>query len=275
MSAPGTLAGIGVGPGDPELMTLKGLRLLKGAAVVAYPCKSADGGVAKRTVEDFLTPEQTLLPMVYPLTADGADRADYEVRLARFYDETAEALAAHLVAGRDVAVLCEGDPFLYGSFMYWHARLKDRFPVVTVPGVSSVVAGPVSAARPLTVRDDALAVLPGTLSEDDLAVRLRGADAAVILKLGRTWPKVRRALDRAGVLDRALYVERASHASESVMPAAELDVARPPYFSMVVGPSARPVDVAQPETNAAPPKGAPTLTVLGLGPGAADWLTPQ
>ncbi len=272
----GTLAGIGVGPGDPELMTLKGLRLLKAASVVAYPCKSADGGVARRTVEAFLTAEQTLLPMVYPLTADGADRADYEVRLAGFYDETAEALAAHLAAGRDVAVLCEGDPFLYGSFMYWHARLKDRFAVLTVPGVSSVVAGPVSAAVPLTVRDDALSVLPGTLGEDDLVARLRGCDAAVILKLGRTWPKVRRALDRAGVLERALYVERASHASENVRPATEVDAARPPYFSMVVVPSARPVDVAQPQRPPVRACGsAGRLTVLGLGPGQADWLTPE
>ena len=270
-SQPGRLAGIGVGPGDPELMTLKGLRLLKAAAVVAYPCKAADGGVAKATVEGFLSPEQTLLPMVYPLTADGADRADYEVRLARFYDETAEAIAAHLEAGRDVAVLCEGDPFLYGSFMYWHARLKDRFAVETVPGVSSVVAGPVSGGVPLTVRDDALTILPGTLGEDDLVSRLMQCDAAVILKLGRTWPKVRRALERAGVIDRALYVERASHPGERVLPAATVKAARPPYFSMVVVPSRRPTDTIQPQRPVTRPK---TLTVLGLGPGAADWLTP-
>ena len=268
----GRLYGIGVGPGDPELMTLKGLRLLKAAQVVAYPCKTADGGVAKAVVEDFLSPDQTLLPMVYPLTADGADRADYERRLSAFYDETSAEIAAHLDAGRDVALLCEGDPFLYGSFMYWHARLKDRYEITTVPGVSSIAAGPVSAGVPLTVRDDGLSVLPGTLPEDDLVARLQASDAAIVLKLGRTWPKVRRALERAGVLERALYVERASRADERVLPAAEVEATRPPYFSMVVVPSQRPTDRAQPERPAAPER---HLAVLGLGPGAAEWLTPQ
>ena len=271
MSAPGRLYGIGVGPGDPELMTLKGLRLLKAARVVAYPCKDVDGGVAKAVVEGFLAPGQTLLPMVYPLTADGADRADYELRLAAFYDQTSAEIAAHLDAGRDVALLCEGDPFLYGSFMYWHARLKDRYEVTTVPGVSSIAAGPASAGVPLTVRDDGLSVLPGTLPEDDLVARLQASDAAIVLKLGRTWPKVRRALARAGVLERAVYVERASQPAERVLPAAEVEAERPPYFSMVVVPSPRPTDRAQPERHLAERR----LAVLGLGPGAPEWLTPQ
>lgn len=269
----GRLSGIGVGPGDPELLTLTALRLLRAADVIAYPCKEASGGIARAAAEPHFQAHQTLLPMVYPLTASGADRADYEVLLARFYDETSEAIAAHLRAGRNVAVLCEGDPFLYGSFMYWHARLKDRFTIETVPGVSSVMAGPVAAGTPLTVRDDALSVLPGTLPEDRLADALRSADAAIVMKLGRTWPKVRRALERSGTLDRAVFVERASQAGERVTKAADV-TGRPPYFSIVVVPSRRPTDREQPARETVHATQS-SLTVLGLGPGSAAWLTPE
>ena len=153
-----------------------------------------------------------------------------------FYDSSAEEIAAKLDAGKNVCVLCEGDPFFYGSFIYWHARLKDRYDTTVTPGVSSIMAGPVALGTPLCIRQDTVTVIPGTLPPAELVRRIAGADAAVVMKLGRTFRKVRAALEEAGVLDRAFYVERASQLSERVMPAAEVDPESAPYFSIIVVP---------------------------------------
>ena len=133
-------------------------------------------------------------------------------------------------------MLCEGDPFFYGSFIYWHDRLKDRYDTTVTPGVSSVMAGPVALGSPLCLRKDTVTVIPGTLSPESLVARLKAADAAVVMKLGRTFSKVRAALEEAGALDRAFYVERASQAGQRVLPAAEVDPATVPYFSIIVVP---------------------------------------
>ncbi len=233
----GKLYGIGLGPGDPELVTLKAVRLLQEADVVAYPTARAGHGNALATARPHIRPGQEILPLVYPVTAGPeADAPDYRPRMRAFYDHTAEQIAARLEQGQTVAVLCAGDPFIYGSFMYWHARLADRYPTEVVPGISSVFAGPVAAGRPWCLRTDVVTVIPGTLPEEDIARRLRQSDAAVIIKLGRTFPKVRRALDQAGVLARAVYVERASMAGQKVLPAAQVAPETVPYFSLVFVP---------------------------------------
>ena len=235
----GRLYGIGVGPGDPELMTLKAVRLLREADIVAYPTARTGGGVALGVAESYLAPHQERLALVYPATGAAAGAmADYLARMTTFYDDTAALLASHLEAGRTVAILCEGDPFFYGSFMYWHCRLAPRFDTVVVPGISSVHAAPVAAGRPLCHRDDVVTVIPGTLPEPEITARLRAADAAAVMKLGRTFAKVRRALEAAGVLARALYVERATMPGQRVLPAAEVDPATVPYFSLILVPPA-------------------------------------
>ena len=139
--APGCLIGLGVGPGDPELITLKALRRLREAPVVAYYAAENKRGNALTTVSEYLRPEQELIPLIYPITGKiPPPPFDYEGVMRAFYDHGAESLAERLAAGADVAVLCEGDPFFYGSFMYLHDRLVERFPTEVIAGVCSVVA---------------------------------------------------------------------------------------------------------------------------------------
>ncbi len=233
----GRFFGIGLGPGDPELMTLKAVRLLRGVDVVAYPTARAGTGVSLGIIREHLRASQELFPLVYPVTAGpGADAPDYRERINGFYDETSKAIAGFLEAGRDVAIPCVGDPFFYGSFMYWYGRLSGRFETVVVPGISSILAGAIATGKPLCFRTQTVTVIPGTLPESEIVRRLECADAAVIIKLGRTFAKVRRALAQSDKLTQAIYVERASMEAQKVMPAAEVKSGASPYFSMVVIP---------------------------------------
>ena len=237
----GKLYGLGVGPGDPELITVKALRLLQAVRVVAYPTGRAEGGNAIDIVAQYLKPEQIRLAMTYPATAGPvADSAAYPELMSGYYDQTSEDVAAHLEAGRDVAIICQGDPFFYGSYMYWHARLAERFETTVVPGISSVMAGPVQLGRPLCHRNDVVSVIPATADEAVLEARLRLPGSAVIMKLGRTLPKVRRVLERIGRLEGAYLVERATMSGERILPLAGLGDEKPGYFSIVVIPCETP-----------------------------------
>ncbi|SDE16944.1 precorrin-2 C(20)-methyltransferase [Rhodospira trueperi] len=233
----GRLFGLGVGPGDPELITVKALNRLRAAPVVAFPSAPGRKGHALTITEGYLRPEQILLPMVFPVTIETPSTSpDYERLVRDFYDRSAEEIAAHLDAGRDVAVLCEGDPFFYGSYMYLHDRLSGRYETEVVPGVCSILAGASVLGTPLVYREQVLAVLSGVMSEDDLRRRLADADAAVVMKLGKTFAKVRRVIADMGLMDRALYVERATMASQRVLPLAEVAPETVPYFSLILIP---------------------------------------
>lgn len=226
MSAPGTLYGLGVGPGDPELITLKALRLLRAAPVIAYPAPEHGESLARAIAAPHLPGGQDEIAIRMPLDAG-------RFPIDAVYDEAARTVAVHLDAGRDVAALCEGDPFFYGSFMYLFGRLAEAHRVEIVPGVSALLACPAALAAPLAARDDALLILPATLPEETLAARLAGVDAAAFIKVGRHAPKLRRVLERCGLLANARYIERATMADQRVLPFAEVgDTA--PYFSMVV-----------------------------------------
>lgn len=227
MSArPGTVYGLGVGPGDPELLTLKALRLLRAAAVIAYPAPEEGASFARSVAAPHLPGGQAEIAIRMPLGEGLFPKAD-------IYDRAAEEIAAHAAAGRDVAVLCEGDPFFYGSFMYLYARLGKRCRVEVVPGVSSLMACAAAAGAPLAARNDVLTVIPAPLPEVELKARLAEVEAAAIVKVGRHLAKVRRVLDELGLAGRAHYVERATLASERVLPLAEAPEAAP-YFSMVL-----------------------------------------
>ena len=167
---------------------------------------------------------------------NGADAPDYRVRLTAFYDETAAEMAECLDQGHTVALVCAGDPFFYGSFTYWFGRLAPRYETAVIPGVSSVLAAPVSALAPLCLQTDVTAIIPGTLPKADIVEKLMQSDVAVIMKLGRTFEKVRAALAEAGVLERAIYIERATMADERVLPAADVAPGDVPYFSIIIVP---------------------------------------
>ncbi|HUE25939.1 MAG TPA: precorrin-2 C(20)-methyltransferase, partial [Solirubrobacteraceae bacterium] len=271
----GRLFGVGVGPGDPELMTVKARRIIETADVIAYPVARRARGVARTVAAPYLRSDQIELALTYPLTTEETDHpGGYEGALHDFYGESAARIAEHLDAGRDVAVLCEGDPFFYGSYMYIHERLAGLYETEVVPGVTSFSAAAAAAGRPLAKRDDVLTILPGTLPPEALAARLRGSDAAVVMKLGRTFAGVRAAAGDAEVAERAVYVERASSPEQRIAPL--LEVGGPvPYMSLVLVPTASSRQL-RPKPHARAHNVAPAinvrngrngrLVVVGLGP---------
>ncbi|MEI7715803.1 MAG: precorrin-2 C(20)-methyltransferase [Mycobacterium sp.] len=264
----GTLYGIGVGPGDPELVTVKAARLIGDAHVVAYHSARHGHSIARGIAEPYVRPGQIEEHLTYPVTTEGTDHPDgYSGALEDFYVEATARIGAHLDAGRDVALLAEGDPLFYSSYMHLHTRLAERFDAVIVPGVTSVSAASAAIATPLVAGDEVLSILPGTLPVAELTRRLADADAAVILKLGRSYHAVREALSASGQLDDAYYVERASTAAQRVSPAADVDETSVPYFSLVVRPGGRRL--------APQPPRAGSVAVIGLGPGDSEWMTPQ
>ncbi len=233
----GRLYGIGLGPGDPELLTLKALRLIQAAPVVSYFAKEGRRGNARTIVDQFMTGAAIEVPLYYPMTTEHAfDSPVYVSVLAAFYEAAAASLSAHLDVGRDVALLAEGDPLFYGSFMHLYERLRDRYPVTLVPGITGMTGCWSVAGEPMTWGDDTLSVLPGTLPHAALVEKLRTTDAAVIMKLGRNFAKVRDAVAEAGLLSRAIYVERGTMPEELVMPLAEKIDGKAPYFSLILIP---------------------------------------
>ena len=224
----------GLGPGDPELMTLKAARAIAAARHVAYFRKAGRAGQARRIVEGMLSPQAVEYPMEYPVTTElPFDSPDYTQALARFYDDWANRLAA-LAATEDILVLCEGDPFFYGSFMHLHSRLQGRVPVEVIPGITGMTGCWNATDTPITWGDDVLTVLMGTLPEEDLVRHMESADALVVMKTGRNLPRVRRALERTGRLDAAWLVERGTMPNQRVARLAEVDATDCPYFAIVL-----------------------------------------
>ncbi|GHF32528.1 putative cobalamin biosynthesis protein CobI [Kitasatospora xanthocidica] len=268
----GRLYGVGLGPGDPSLVTVRAAELIGKADVVAYHSARHGRSIARSIAARYLTGGQIEEKLVYPLTVETTDHpGGYRGALDDFYEEAAERLAAHLDAGRDVVVLAEGDPLFYGSYQHMHKRLAHRYPTEVVPGVTSVSAAAARLGQPLTEAEETLTVIPGTLPEEELTARIASADSAVIMKLGRTFPTVRRALERAGRLADAQYVERAFMEGERIAPLAEVDEETVPYFSVAVLPSK--VAPLVPEVRLS--DGLGSVTVVGTGPAGPLWLTPE
>ncbi len=233
----GRLYGVGLGPGDPDLVTVKGVKILGAAPVVAFFAKKGRRGCARAILDRWLGPGCVELPLYYPVTTEIAfsDPA-YVDALREFYAEATEAIAGHLRAGRDVALTCEGDPLFYGSFMHLYVRLKDRFPVEVIPGVAGMSGCWSAAQLPIAWGDDVLSVLPGTLAGADLAQRVEACDAAIIIKLGANLGKVRRAIQEAGREGQAIYVEHGTQAAEKILKLTDKTDDHAPYFSMILIP---------------------------------------
>ena len=232
----GKLYGVGTGPGDPELLTLKAARAIERADVVAYFAKQGNASNARAIVADRIT-TQIEEQLGYPVTTE-IDRRhdDYKSATSAFYAEAAARVAAHLDAGRSVAVLSEGDPLFYGSYMHLHVRLAPLYDTEVVPGITAMSGCWSAAGLPLVQGDDILSVLPGTLDEIDLRDRLNNTDGAVIMKVGRNLPKIRRALELAGRLDSAVYVERGTMENGVSMRLVDKVDDSAPYFSIVLVP---------------------------------------
>lgn len=268
---PGTLYGIGLGPGDPELVTVKAARLIGEADVIAFHSARHGRSISRAVADPYMRDGQLEEHLVYPVTTETVDHpGGYQGAIDDFYTEAAATLAAHLEAGRTVALLAAGDPLFYSSYMHMHKRLCARFHAEVIPGVTSISAASAALGVPLVERDEVLTVLPGTLPVEELTRRLRETDSAAILKLGRTFPAVRQALADSGRLAEASYVERASTDRQRVLRATDVDESQVPYFSIAVVPS--------PSNN---PAAARThhqtgyVTVVGLGPGDDAWTTPE
>ena len=239
MSEPltGRLIGIGIGPGDPELLTLKAMRMLAEADVVAHFAKAGNASNARRIIERHLRPGVEELAFLYPVTTEmPKSAACYRDSIRAFYDASATVVASHLDRGRAVAIVSEGDPLFYGSYMHLHVRLAPRYRTEIVPGVTAMSGCWSLAGAPIAQGDDVFVVLPATLPEAELERRFADADAAVVMKLGRHLGKVRRVLDRTGRLSRAIYVERGTTAEAVTMPLEQKGDDVAPYFSVILVP---------------------------------------
>lgn len=274
----GRLYGIGVGPGDPELLTLKAARVLASADVVAYHAGTHGRSIARTIVDGLLPDGVHEEELRYPVTTGETEHSGgYYGALEDFYAECTARLGAHLEAGKSVVVLAEGDPLFYGSFMYLHDRLAHRFVTEIVPGVTSLSGATAAAALPIARHEDVLTVLPATLPLPELARRLQGTDAAVIMKLGRNFATAREALRQAGSLERAVYVERATGAAQRVFAVTDVREDEVPYMSVILVAGAdRRADGrgrAASHKAAEAPGGPGRVFVVGLGPGPDEWLT--
>ncbi|WP_280384897.1 precorrin-2 C(20)-methyltransferase [Nocardia wallacei] len=319
----GKLWGIGLGPGDPELVTVKAARLIGAADVIAFHSARHGRSISRGIAAPYMRPGQLEEHLIYPVTTETtAHPGGYQGAIDEFYEQAAATLARHLAAGRTVALLAAGDPLFYSSYMHMHRRLAGRFEAEIVPGITSVSAAAAALGTPLVEGEQVLTVLPGTLPADRLARRLADSEAAAVMKLGRTYPAVRRALSESGRLADAYYVERASTGRQRILRAADVDDAEVPYFAIAVVPGPEPTtdiplthrdaDDLGAQAPAGTPAPSPTesvaaeigtgasapaavdpaldgpqevsslpvpvsgeVVVVGLGPGAPEWTTPE
>ncbi|QIK07812.1 precorrin-2 C(20)-methyltransferase [Streptomyces sp. ID38640] len=291
----GRLYGVGLGPGDPSLMTVRAVQIIAGADVIAYHSARHGRSIARSIAAEHLRADHIEEALIYPVTTESTDHpGGYRGALDEFYEAAAARLAVHLDAGRTVAVISEGDPLFYGSYQHMHKRLAHRYPTEVIPGVTSVSAAAARLGKPLAEADEVLTILPGTLPEEELTARLSSTDTAVVMKLGRTFPTVRRAMERSGRLPEAHYVERATMTGERTEKLADIDAETVPYFSVSVVPS-RIADLP-PSTGtstematamgtgtgtstgtvtADEPSGPGEVVVVGTGPAGPLWLTPE
>jgi precorrin-2/cobalt-factor-2 C20-methyltransferase len=222
-----TLYGLGVGPGDPELMTVKAWRIIGQVPVIAYPVANDSDSLARRIASPFIPEDVFELKLPVPMRVEREPAREA-------YEDAARLIAEQLDLGKDVAFLCEGDPFFYGSFMYVHERLQRSHKVMVVPGVTSLTACAAAIGRPLAARNDLLKVIPAPLDEARLTEEIAAAEAVAIIKVGKHFDKVRRVLRALDVADRAIIIERATRHDERILALDELPEGERPYFSTIL-----------------------------------------
>lgn len=223
----GTFYGLGVGPGDPELITLKAWRIISHAPVIAYPAANGNDSLARKIAAPFIPEDVTELAITVPMRREREPAQDS-------YDEAAKLIAGHLDDGKDVAFLCEGDPLFYGSFAYLLDRLATKHPTVIVPGITSITACAAQIGRPLAARNDILKVLPGTLDAERLRQEIASTDAVAIMKVGQHFEKIRDVLTGLGLAERATIIENATRDDERITRLADVPPGERPYFSTIL-----------------------------------------
>ncbi|MDE0807968.1 MAG: precorrin-2 C(20)-methyltransferase [Alphaproteobacteria bacterium] len=223
----GRLHGVGVGPGDPDLITLKALKVLRAANIIAYPALEEGDSLARAIAAPHIPEGREEFAIRMPMLVDRFPAMEV-------YDQAAARISEALDNGKSVAVLCEGDPFFYGSFMYLFGRLADRHRVEVIPGVSSLMACAAALSAPLAARNDVLTVLPAPLEDSVLEARLAATDSAAIVKVGRHFERIRALLERLNLAENAHYVERATMENQRVLPLLDVDETAVPYFSMIL-----------------------------------------
>jgi precorrin-2/cobalt-factor-2 C20-methyltransferase len=234
MSRIGTIYGVGLGPGAPDLLSVRADRLVRNGRHIAYFRKSGRSGHARRIAQGLLRDDAIELAMEYPVTTEiPLSDPRYNESLSAFYADCTDRLLAVAQTGEDVVVLCEGDPFFYGSFMHLHSRLSDRAPVEVVPGITGMAGAWHATGVPITWGDDVLTIAMATLPEDELVRRIRDTDALVVMKIGRHLPKLRRAVTAAGRADAAWLVEHAAMPGQRVTRLVDADTITP-YFAILL-----------------------------------------
>jgi precorrin-2/cobalt-factor-2 C20-methyltransferase len=223
----GTLYGVGVGPGDPELMTVKAWRLISTADVIAYLCANGKDSTARDIAKPFISEGTTEIAIDMPM------RVEREPGEAA-YDRGAVEIAASLDAGKNVVMLCEGDPFFYGSFMYMFERLSLKYNTIVVPGVTSISAAAAAIGQPLVARNDMLKVLPATLPEDKLHFELAMSQSVAIIKVGRHFGKVKLILTELGLLSKSTAIENATHENQKITAVGNIEGDSLPYFTTII-----------------------------------------
>lgn len=269
----GKLIGVGVGPGDPELLTLKAVSAIEEADVVAFHARKGGDSTARQIAQAHIRSDHIIELLEYPVTTGITDHpGGYVGAMAEFYSAAAKRLGAHLESGKTVAVLALGDPMLYSSYQHLHRMLAEDFPAEIIPGIPSITAAADVLGMPLCEDEETLTVIPGTLNEATLTEKLRDTDCAVVMKLGRTFSKVKQAMIAAGVADRAFIVTRVGMPGQTHMPLLEAEPSEIPYFAVAVIPSDKQqaASISMGHTSA-----IGEVVVLGLGPGAPRWTTPE
>src|SRR5262249_43162070 len=223
----GTFYGVGVGPGDPELLTLKAWRLISQVPVIAYPAANGNDSLARSIAAPFIPEDVTELAIAVPMRREREPAQ-------QAYDAAAQVIADHLDQGRDVVFLCEGDPLFYGSFAYLLTRLAQNYPTEVVPGIVSITACAAAVGRPLAARNDILKVLPGTLDAQRLKDEIASSDAIAIMKVGQHFEKIRGVLNELGLTGRATVIEKATRDDERITPLADVPEGERPYFSTIL-----------------------------------------
>ena len=234
------LIGVGVGPGDPELITVKGMKAIQSADVIVYHETETHNSNALRIAKRWISEKAHLQPLTYPVTVQSDSRSDlYREKLNQFYNNSYQTIDLYLKNNKTVVILAEGDPLFYSSFMYLYDLLGKSYPTEIIPGISSIFGAASVLQVPLCYRNQSFTVLSGVLEKQALVDKLRNGDAFAIMKVGRNLSKIKEALEITGLTERALYIERATMDDQKIIPILEADSEKSPYFSLVLIPGTK------------------------------------